>query len=392
MTSFHAFCIAQLSALIVAAQPLAAPPSLTTIPTAAFTMSGSPKALSRDGAIAVGSAPLGQSSIGAYVDSTGALIKLPNTNRVSCISADASTLSGVSAGKTFRWRNANGLTLFSSPGVGENSPAGISGTGNKIFVSAWTQYGNAAFIMYENSIGGIGVSPYGYGIDVSEDGQWGIAASFQGGYYESIFRCTGDGGGGTVLFYRNFGVQGPPFSPCAINSDGSVIVGGHARWVDGRGRIPFTRDPSAPVYYASSVSGDGTVAVGMLALPTGYAAHVWREGRGIIPLNEFLAVSGFVDANWCLTSLTCVSSDGSALAGLAYRADDPKRDSYTWIIRGLTPYNRTDFDGDGSVTTADLSLLLLEFGDFGDDLLGDLDRDGEVSSGDVAVMLLRMDV
>jgi hypothetical protein len=145
------------------------------------------------------------------------------------------------------------------------------------------------------------------------------------------------------------------------------------------------------VFNANSVSGDGTVAVGMLSLPTGYAAHVWREGRGIISLDEFLGCSGYQNQNWCLTSLTSISSDGSALAGLAYRVDDPTRESHSWIIRGLQPYNRADFDEDGVVSTADLSLLLLEFGETGDDLLGDLDRDGEVSSGDIGAMLLRMD-
>lgn len=383
--------VACVAIALVSEQDFAAPPSLTTLPTSSFTISGSPKALSRDGAIAVGSSPAAQTSIGAYLDSSNTLITLPNTNQISCVSADGSTLAGVAAGKTFRWRSATGLSLFSAPGVGDNSPQGITATGDKIFVSAWTQWANRAFIMYENSIGGISVSPYGHAIDVSEDGQWGIARSFQGGYYESIFRCTGDGGGGTVLFSMGSGPQTPPFSPTAINSDGSVIVGGHAHWVEGRGRIPFTRDPNGPIFYANSVSGDGTVAVGMLSLPTGYAAYVWREGRGIIPLSEFLAQSGVDASNWHLTSLSTISSDGSAIAGLARRLDDPRGDSHTWIVRGLSPYNRADFDEDGLVTTADLSLLLLEFGESGDDLLGDLDRDGEVSSGDVAIMLLRLD-
>jgi hypothetical protein len=319
------------------------------------------------------------------------VVTLPNTNKISCVSADGSTFAGVAAGKTFRWRNATGLALFSSPGVGDNYPVGLTETGDKIFVSAWTQWANRAFIMYETYIGGISVSPYGYATDVSENGQWGIAGSFQGGYYDSIFRCSGDGGGGIVLFSRGAGPTSPPFSPTAINSDGSVIVGGHARWVEGRGRIPFNQSPNTTVFNANSVSGDGTVAVGMLSLPTGYAAHVWREGRGIISLDEFLACSGYQNQNWCLTSLTSISSDGSALAGLAYRVDDPTRESHSWIIRGLQPYNRADFDEDGVVSTADLSLLLLEFGETGDDLLGDLDRDGEVSSGDIGAMLLRMD-
>ena len=71
------------------------------------------------------------------------------------------------------------------------------------------------------------------------------------------------------------------------------------------------------------------------------------------------------------------------------------------VVRGLVagtqqvrPYIATggavqgDLDGDGRVTTADIALLLLEFGPCAGACPADLDGDGYVTTGDIAFMLL----
>jgi hypothetical protein len=53
----------------------------------------------------------------------------------------------------------------------------------------------------------------------------------------------------------------------------------------------------------------------------------------------------------------------------------------------LCEYAKGDFDLSGEVDSADLSIILLYFGEF-DPVFGDLDGDGEISGGDIASLLV----
>jgi len=57
------------------------------------------------------------------------------------------------------------------------------------------------------------------------------------------------------------------------------------------------------------------------------------------------------------------------------------------IAFDYTPYRSADLDGDGIVSAADVSVMLLDFGDCAG-CAADLDYDGQVTAGDVGLALL----
>jgi hypothetical protein len=352
--------------------------TLSSIPRLTFAVRNGPKAISGDGSIVVGQTVTGGQQIGASWRGDGAPTILPNTFIATGVSEDGTAICGnvYAGGGAFRWQAATGFQTYAHPSWSGQQAYSISNAGQVVFAGGHTQSGGRGFAWVGTSLYGIGMwgccQNQSTTVDVCDTGNWGIAmsANSDGSNY---FRCTGTGAPTDLL----------GFYPLAINQDGSVIVGREFRWIEGRGKVPFTVGPSE-FFEAWDVSADGSVVVATLSAPTFSYPVIWVEGRGITPLTDYLTAHGIDLAGWIIGSAVAISSDGTAIVGTGTHQGISK----TWLVRGLSHTRRCDLDSDGEITGADLALALLEFGSVGDELLADIDRDGSVGGGDVGIILL----
>jgi probable HAF family extracellular repeat protein len=175
-----------------------------------------------------------------------------------------------------------------------------------------------------------------------------------------------------------------------VSADGSTAVGYSRpsaayqawRWTATTGTValPPMADGSPP-RIAYACSGDGALVVGRADTGFGQEAFLWDSAHGTRRLKDiFLALQLPVD-DWILSSCTCISRDGTALAGFGF---NPSGQTEAWVAR-IPGVCRADVNGDGSVNVQDFLVYLQAFA--AADSSADLNGDGSVTVQDFLVFL-----
>ncbi len=192
----------------------------------------------------------------------------------------------------------------------------------------------------------------------------------------------------------------------AVSGDGLVAAGNYydpalqtriaVRWVfdgadwnrDVLGYLPGTALGLGHVW-VEDVNHDGTLCVGYnrfvdngpFSIGTGF---LWTPELGMTDVLDFLADNGvdFESETYDVLALTGVSADGSAICGIA-RENSGGFGYRSFLIRVL-PDCPWDLDGDGSVGSGDLALIIGFWGQT--DVPGDFNGDG-VGSDDLAELI-----
>ncbi|MBC7772811.1 MAG: hypothetical protein H7210_09980 [Pyrinomonadaceae bacterium] len=126
----------------------------------------------------------------------------------------------------------------------------------------------------------------------------------------------------------------------AISRDGSTVTGWSStavssrafRWTRAGGMQNLGVVPGAIHSVGFAVSGDGSAVAGACGITLNeWVAFLWTPELGIINLNSFLPSLGVDLAGWTLQRATCISSDGSAIAGTGLFNGL----SRSWLVSGL---------------------------------------------------------
>jgi probable HAF family extracellular repeat protein len=190
--------------------------------------------------------------------------------------------------------------------------------------------------------------------------------------------------------------QGATYAEAAaVNGDGSVVVGdmlsgGHYRafrWTAETGMQDLGLPAGFDDGWALAVSGDGAVVVGYCLTSQGGSSQrpfIWTAENGTLLLSDFLQTQGFDLSGWTLEAASTISTDGAVIGGHGFFQGSQRG----FVIHDLRPRScPSDLDGDGEVNSADLSLILLEFGS-ASGCSPDLDGSGEVDAADISIQLL----
>lgn len=306
-------------------------------------------------------------------------------------------------GASFRWTQSQGMVAMPATPWPDNMAtlalctsfdgSVVSGTTYDTNTGLTTAYrwtsgsGYTKVPLLANAVGGTG-----YGL--SGNGTWVVGyCSMPGGSEQRAFRWSA--GTGTQylgdlpgdLLYS---------SASAASHDGSVVVGGSYgstgeqpfRWTAGGGMVGLGNFASpVPNGSASACSGDGSVIVGHSRLGNDYEAFVWDAVNGMRSVRSVLQSKGvIVPAGWKLTYAQDVSYDGTVIVG---QGTNPQGNIEGWVAR-LRASCPADLNGDGVVNTADLTIMLGNFGKSVVPLLGgDLDGSGFVNTPDLTQFLAK---
>lgn len=289
------------------------------------------------------------------------------------VSADGSAVVGASGGaegyrEAFRWTEAGGMQgLGTLPGGSFYSAAlAVSGDGSVVVGYSDSTSGGEAFRWTQaegmDGLGNLqGASFPSRAMGVSSDGSVVVgAANWSGG--GGPLPVTGE----AFQWTPSQGMQGlgdvPGGNGCSrafgASADGSVIVGkGNAgssfqvedlgvafRWTAGEGMVSLGFLPGgSDLSAATSVSADGSVAVGYSNTAAGDEAFRWTSGGGMVSLGV-LPKSGA----WGHSMASDVSADGSMVVGRSSSASGDK--AFIWdAVRGMRDLQdvlSSDFDLD----------------------------------------------
>jgi hypothetical protein len=182
--------------------------------------------------------------------------------------------------------------------------------------------------------------------DFSNDGSVAVGMALAPSFSVSGFRWTAAGGMEAV---------GPSNSDCrACNADGTIVGG--SRFIFGvPGLIAWIRIGDAP----------------------------WTDLQDYLIAEQGL---GAQLAGWRLETVQDISADGRTLVGSGI---NPEGCEQGFLVRIDLPTTNdiADMNGDGSVNSQDLAILLSAWGSSGG--AADMNRDGAVNSADLAIMLSR---
>jgi uncharacterized membrane protein len=314
----------------------------------------------------------------------------------SGVSADGSVVVGTSGSEAFRWSSSMGMV-----GLGGNSTAADVSADGSVIVGTW---GSQAFRWtHSDGLVGLGDFPAGdfrsFGHAVSDDGLVVV------GRGTSVICSPGSGRCGSILrgfrWTEDSGMQISSIStPTDVSGDGSVIVGGGARWtLDGGIDILGDLTGGSLNSFAWGVSADGSIVVGQgnpgaeafrwtessgmvglgilpgfnasLAqavsadgsLVVGYSgddsltsgqAFLWNEAHGMRSLRDVLVNDhglGASLAGWTLTSANDISADGRFIVGSGI---NPSGNTEAWLAELASQSTFSgDFNHDGAVNAAD---------------------------------------
>ncbi|MFM9958439.1 MAG: GC-type dockerin domain-anchored protein [Phycisphaerales bacterium] len=178
-----------------------------------------------------------------------------------------------------------------------------------------------------------------------------------------------------------------------ISQDGSVIVGyiGNfpVRWVNnGTAESLGTFSGGFWEAVATSLTDDGRSIVGF-ASPAGSqrVAFLWREGRGIAPLQSVLESEFHLGLpGWTLAVASGITATGNAICGWGI---NPHGEAQGWIVHFALPCF-ADLNNTGTINNADLVYFLGRFGQPPlPDEPADLNNDGAVDTADLVRFLGR---
>ena len=231
--------------------------------------------------------------------------------------------------EAFRWTAGGGTGgLGDFEGVPVNSKAyGVSAGGDLVVGYGNSLLGGRQAALWDGAgnMTSIAPIPGSTAWGISDDG--GVAVgSADLGSGEEAFRWTATGGlqglgslSATRFYSRAYGAS----------ADGAVAVGETNistflgtgtvgfRWTAGGGMQPIGELPGGTVMSsASAVSDDGQVIVGTSSAASGQEAFIWREGLGMMSLEDVLAQEYGLDlTGWQLRQATGVSADGKVIVG-----------------------------------------------------------------------------
>jgi probable HAF family extracellular repeat protein len=236
------------------------------------------------------------------------------------------------AGQTtqgFRWTTATGLQLLAAGGL-----SGISGDGSiAVGVETINDGANSQAYRWDIVNGAVLLgklptdfpSPNSYGKDISTDGE--VIVGDQVDTSRRAFRWT-QATGMTELGPVPNGYIGVRTS--ATSADGSVVVGDlelpgpgapirfdAGRWTQATGWVSIGGLPGAENSDAWSVSGDGSVVVGVSSIPQA-EPFIWDAARGMRNLADVLRDDYGLAASlvgWNLNTAWDISEDGRTIVG-----------------------------------------------------------------------------
>jgi probable HAF family extracellular repeat protein len=308
----------------------------------------STRALSDDGAVAVGSSNL---EAVRWTESFGAegLGDLPGgafTSTASGVSADGSVVvgfgnvaTGTLGNRAYRWTASTGMVPIGSlSGAGFSSGVDVSDSGAVVVGNAISTSGTEAFRWTSASgMVGLGDLPGGAYFStagaVSGDGSVVVGQSEASGGYLA-YRWTAQSGmvglgelpGGDVISRPN-----------GVSSDGLVVVGESSsasgyeafRWTEQTGMVGLGDLPGGTFESrAEDISADGSIVVGVARGDQGAEAFVWDASNGMRPIADVLASAGLDISGWRLFGATGVSADGRTVVGDGL---DPSANPSGWI-------------------------------------------------------------
>ena len=382
----------------------------------------------------------GANENGCYVNATSgySAIRVSADGQVVTTTAYAPGYSGGAVPRfVTRWTEAGVLQQI-TPQLGSlYGPVGISSDGSTIWGENWRWTASGGH-QYLSSI----LPGYFHVFGCSADGNTitGVRGSFPG-YYEGtdFFRWT-VGQGSPEILPRS--VENPMgyYYFSSISDDGSTVGGAavgpdytsSAVVVNSKGVINLTPTQNQS-NLVKDLSNDGSVAVGM-ALSPSFSVNGFRwtaaggmelvgpsnsdcracnadgtivgglrfnPGAGDLiawirigdapwtDLQDYLVAEQGLGAElegWQLESVQDISADGRTIVGSGI---NPEGCEQGFLVRIDLPSTNdiADMNGDGSVNSQDLAILLSAWGSSGGP--ADMNRDGIVNSADLAIMLSR---
>lgn len=274
--------------------------------------------------------------------------------------------------RAFRWTSIDGLQYLNVPSGWHFANAeGISAAGDVIV----GQGSNGAGTGLRWTALGITVVGGGWNSSdasgVSADGSV-VAGRYQPASYYRALRWTGASG------TEDLGSLGQSSAldaiAFAVSGDGSVIVGiartpinvyRAFRWTQGSGMVDLGLPNSVESNYvsATAVSYDGTVVVGFVNNDSGDRAFVWTQANGMRLLRDHLVEGHGLDVRgWCLRQATGVSADGRDIVGVG---TNPAGVGEGWVAHIASPLSvpacDADWNRDGFVSGEDFDEFVAEF-------------------------------
>ncbi len=381
----------------------------------------------------------GSNPNGCYVNATSgySAIRVSADGQVVTTTAYA---PGYSAGAVprfvTRWTEAGGLQQI-TPELGSlYGPVGISSDGSTIWGENWRWTASGGH-QYLSSIllGDFHV----FGCSADGNTITGVRGSFPGYHETDFFRWT-VGQGSPEILPRS--VENPMgyYYFSSISDDGSTVGGAavgpdytsSAVVVNSKGVINLTPTQNQS-NLVKDLSNDGSVAVGMALSPSfSVDGFRWTAAGGMeivgpsnsdcracnadgtivgglrfnpgaagliawirigdapwTDLQDYLIAEQGLGAEldgWHLESVQDISADGRTIVGSGI---NPEGCEQGFLVRIDLPSTNdiADMNGDGSVNSQDLAILLSAWGSSGG--AADMNRDGIVNSADLAIMLSR---
>lgn len=240
----------------------------------------------------------------------------------------------------FRWTQAGGMVVLPLFGVDTYGQAwAVSGDGQTVVGGADVAWNRHEAWMWTEQTGTVSLTPgmSGFASAITPNGRVVVG----GGRYWT--EATGWVWLGPVPF------NGTAFAQ-AINTDGSVIVGGYIRpgpgdsrafrWTAENGIVNLGSLDIDESAVATAVSGDGRIIVGT----SGARAFIWDAQHGMRDLRNVLIRDYGLDlSQWGLDTATGISADGRVIVGKgagprgpeAYMAVIPEPGTIGGLIGGL---------------------------------------------------------
>ncbi len=287
------------------------------------------------------------------------------------ISADGTTVVGVSGTRAFRWTAGTGTAALSGmEGFSSARAYGVSADGSAIVGTGslggldrgfrWTAMGGVEVLgpgqsslnssargisadgavvvgMGEATVMGIPMRfAQGWVSAGVPDRHYGGMDPFTDNHLAMASAASADGSVvvGSSALNRAFRWSGPSGTvelipsglaseATGVSADGSRVVGryrdvpGSFVWTVGVGEVELGTLPSAEGTIARAISADGTTVVGRSSGGVGGgSAFLWTETMGIVELQSYLVSLGADLTGWALHDAVGVSGDGQTITGV----------------------------------------------------------------------------
>ena len=273
--------------------------------------------------------------------------------------------NGCSA-SAFLWTEGEGMTQLSQLGPFSSRADTISGDGTVI--GGWDEASN----------GGRRAAVWEFD---SASGDWveSLVLTGTAGNAEGYGEVNGSNGDGSILVGMADGSSSATSGAFVLREDtGFELIG----------LMPSSQFPV--VGGALDVTEDGSTIIGFQREGAGgfssFEATYWTEETGLVPLKDHLnALGAGIPAGFTLAAAQSISDDGRVICGWGYEDVIFFADAWIVVLPAEDVPCPADFNGDGTVDGADLTLLLVAWGT--SDAAIDLDGNGTVDGADLTLFL-----